>query len=104
MKTVVDSDCRKGLQASGSEMGLSELVVEALTTHSTKLAIVGRWQRHVGVVVTVEAHPQAKGCLQDNELSTQVDFNSSDGVDRGDDRCPVDLQDTDICIQIGQEV
>lgn len=55
------------------------------------------------MVVTVETHPQAKGCLQDNKLSTQVDLNSTDGGDRWDDHRSIDLKNTDMFILMMQQ-
>lgn len=52
------------------------------------------------MVVTIETHPQAEGCLQDNKLATQVDLNSTDGCDRWDHHCPVDLKNREKLITI----
>lgn len=66
-----------------------------LTTHATEQAIVGNRQGDVGVVVAVKTDPQAEGRLQDHKLAAQVDLDSADGGDRGDDHGPVDLEDTE---------
>lgn len=56
------------------------------------------------MVVTIETHPQAKGCLQDNKLATEIDLNSTDGCDRWDHHCPIDLKNREklITIMVGK--
>lgn len=51
-------------------------------------------------MVTTETHPQAEGCLQDNKLATEVDLNSTDGRDRWDHHCPIDLENREKLITI----
>lgn len=62
-----------------------------ISTHATEQAIVGGWHSDISVVVTIETHPKAEGCLQNNKLATQVDLNSIDGCNRWDHHCPIDL-------------
>lgn len=69
----------------------SACVILLLTTHAAELSFVGRWHGDVGMVVTVKAHPQAEGCLQDNEFATIVDFNTISSCDRWGHRCPIHL-------------
>lgn len=56
------------------------------------------------MVVTIETHPQAKGCLQNNKFATEIDLNSTDGCDRWDHHCPIDLKNKEklITIMVGE--
>lgn len=70
-------------------------IKRVLTTHAAEQAIVGSWQCDVGMVVTIETHPQTKGCLQDNKLATQVNANATYGVDRWEEPCAINLKNRD---------
>lgn len=72
-----------------------------LTTQATELAIVGGWHSDISTVVTVETHPQAKRCLEDNKLATNVDLHSTDGSDRWDHCRPVDLKNRQMFLDRG---
>ena len=73
-----------------------------LTAHATEQAVVGVWHSDISVVVSIETHPQAKVCLQDNKLSTQEDFNTTDGTDRWDNHCAVDLKRRKVIIGMAE--
>lgn len=69
----------------------STCITLLLTTHAAELSFVSRWHGDVSMVVTVKAHPQAEGCLQDNKFATIVDFNSIGWCDRWGHHCPIHL-------------
>ena len=63
-----------------------------LTAHATEQAVVRGWHSDVCMVVTIETYPKAEGCLHNDKLSTQINLHSTDGGDRWNDHCPIDLK------------
>lgn len=66
-----------------------------LTTHAAEQAIEGARHGDVSMVAAIKTHPQTEVRLQDDKLSTQKDLNSTDGADRWDNHCPIDLENTE---------